>query len=109
MGIKQKQVQPLGTKYYIEDNNVEVARVYLYILNNDLHNQPFALLEDLYVEPSYRKKGYGGRLVKKVIDEARKMNCYKLICTSRHRNVNVHRLYKKLGFYEQGLEFRIDL
>ncbi|MEO0537352.1 MAG: hypothetical protein AAF215_26285 [Cyanobacteria bacterium P01_A01_bin.123] len=36
------------------------------------------------------------------------MNCYKLIATSRTSRPKVHDLYQRLGFTQQGFEFRID-
>ncbi|MFO7807554.1 MAG: GNAT family N-acetyltransferase, partial [Candidatus Moraniibacteriota bacterium] len=82
---------------------------FLYTIKNDLHNKPFGLLEDVFVEENARGKNVGTSLVKEVIAAAQKENCYKLIATSRHSREKVHELYKKLGFYEQGLEFRVDL
>jgi L-amino acid N-acyltransferase YncA len=48
------------------------------------------------------------RIVKQLIKAAQKEGCYKLIATSRYNRPKVHKLYTKLGFKKQGLEFRID-
>ncbi len=86
----------------------EIARVYLYILRNDLHEEPFGFMEDVHVEESLRGQGAGSELVQRLIEEARVRGCYKLICTSRHEKPKVHELYTRLGFKNHGLEFRID-
>ena len=78
-------------------------------MHNDLHDQPFALMEDVYVDETYRGKGIGSEIVRKVIESAREANCYKLIATSRVSRPKVHELYQQLGFTKHGVEFRIDL
>ena len=96
-----------GIKFSISEAEREIARAYLYIMHNDLHSEPFALLEDVYVAESRRRSGLGTKLVKQAISKA-KLGCYKLIATSRKSRPKVHQLYLKLGFEERGLEFRID-
>lgn len=91
------------------DGNKEIARVYLYILRNDLHKEPFGFLEDLFVEKKHRGRGIGSALVKAAIAEAKKRRCYKLIGTSRASRREVHRFYARLGLKKRGFEFRLDL
>ncbi len=97
-----------GIRFSIETETGEIARAYLYIMHNDLHEEPFGLLEDVYVEESQRGTGIGTRLVRAVIDAAREANCYKLIATSRESRPKVHELYERLGFRNYGVEFRMD-
>ena len=109
MEIKTNIVEAQGINFSITENDREVARAYLYIMQNDLHREPFGLLEDVYVSENNRGKGLGTKLVKQVIEEAKDRGCYKLIATSRKSRSKVHQLYNRLGFQEYGLEFRIDL
>jgi GNAT superfamily N-acetyltransferase len=106
--IEKKEVSAGGVRIAIMDNGKEIARAHLYLLTNDLHKEPFGLLEDVYVEEGKRGKGLGSEITKLVIEEAKKQNCYKLICTSRYGKEGVHEMYKKLGFSEHGKEFRMD-
>lgn len=108
MDIQTKTIQTSGIKLFFLQDNREVARAYLYIMNNDLHQQPFALLEDLYVEEQFRGKGIGAQFVQQAIAEARSRGCYKLICTSRQGREELHQWYIKLGFTDHGREFRMD-
>lgn len=108
MEIKRKDINANGTKFYIEQNGQEVGRAYLYVLSNDLHEKPFGIMEDVFVDEVLRGQGVGSNLVKKVIEESKQRNCYKLICTSRYEKPNVHELYIGLGFRDHGKEFRID-
>jgi len=108
MDIKKKIVNSKGIKFYVEKDNEEVARAYLYLMNNDLHDKPFSFMEDVFVDESLRGQGIGSKLVTKLIEEAKNQGCYKLICTSRNSKPRVHSLYEKIGFKDWGKEFRID-
>lgn len=106
--IKRKKIKTEGIRFWMEKDQKEAGRAYLYLLKNDLHKEPFGLLEDVYVEEKYQKKGIGTQLVKAIIKEAKKLGCYKLIATSRYSRPKVHQWYSKLGFKDRGKEFRID-
>ena len=62
----------------------------------------------MFVEPDYRGGEIGTTLVKRVIAEAKRRRCYKIIATSRHARDRVHTLYARLGFTDYGKEFRMD-
>ena len=108
MDFDNVNVNARGIRITFQDNGVEVGRAYLYLMHNDLHEQPFALMENVHVAEAYRGKGIGSQLVKQVVELAKNANCYKLIATSRLSRSNVHSLYQRLGFTQHGLEFRID-
>ncbi|MSU56163.1 MAG: GNAT family N-acetyltransferase, partial [Candidatus Taylorbacteria bacterium] len=91
------------------ENGEELGAMYLYLIQNDSHKEPYGLLEDLLVKEEHRKKGIGSTLVKEAIEEAKRLGCYKLIGTSRLERENVHAFYEKLGFKKYGYEFRTDL
>jgi GNAT superfamily N-acetyltransferase len=98
-----------GIKMTAMDNGEEIGRAWLYVLQNDLHAEPLGLLEDVFVEEKYRGRGIGGELVRSVIDESKKIGCYKLIATSRDSRPKTHIWYQKFGFKKYGAEFRMDL
>lgn len=83
--------------------------VYLYLISNGLHNESYGLIENLYVEPEFRNKGVGKKLIEAVFLEAKNRSCYKLIGNSRNANIDIHNWYERLGFKKHGLEFRMDL
>jgi GNAT superfamily N-acetyltransferase len=109
MKIERTPQPARGVRFSISGPDGEIARAYLYILTNDLHAEPFGLLEDVYVDESERGGGLGTALVNEVIAAAREAGCYKLIATSRASRPKVHALYERLGFANYGLEFRLDL
>ncbi len=99
-----------GARFSIENETKEIARAYLYLLNNYLHVQSFGLIEDVYVDEMFRSSGVGRDLLAAVIARAQFEKCYKLIATSRNdgsRNT-VHGWYKRLGFQDYGTEFRMN-
>ncbi|PIZ96210.1 MAG: GNAT family N-acetyltransferase [Candidatus Magasanikbacteria bacterium CG_4_10_14_0_2_um_filter_33_14] len=109
MEIQKKEINNVqALKYFVEKEGKEVARAYIYIIKNDLHDDPYGLLEDLYVDEDYRGQGLGTELLKKTIAGAKEAGCYKFLATSRKEREVVHGWYKKNGFEEHGLEFRIN-
>lgn len=109
MEMQQENIQALAKKLTWQENGKEVGRIFVYFIKNDLHEQPYALIEDLFIEEKFRGQGLGTKLIRKAVEEARKAGCYKIICTSRYSKEKVHRLYLKLGFKDYGKEFRLDL
>lgn len=110
MEVKKKKLAA-GYKLVIFNPNEpkqEIARAYLYILHNELHQHPFGLMEDVFVSEEFRGKGLGTLIINKLIQTAKENNCYKLIGTSRFSRERVHQWYLNFGFHEHGKEFRID-
>lgn len=108
MGIKQKTIKAGGIKLFIEQDGKEAARAFLYVLKNDLHEEPFGFLEDVFVNEDLRGRGIGTELLKEIIKIAKDNKCYKIVATSRYERPNVHALYEKLGFKDWGKEFRMN-
>ena len=95
--------------YEFDEKGNTIGRGHIVLIYNNLHTEPYALIEDIWVEESYRNKGIGKNIVSRLIDQARDSGCYKIIATSRFLRENVHRFYEDLGFEKWGYEFRIDL
>lgn len=108
MDIEKQQITASGIKILAKEGDRVIGRAYLYILKNDLHEAPFGLMEDVFVEQAHRKQGVGKKLVEAVMIEAKNRGCYKLICTSRESKPEVHTFYEKCGLKKWGHEFRIE-
>jgi len=108
MKINKKVIKGRGIKFFVKIDGKEVGRAFLYILKNDLHERPFGFLEDVYISENLRGQGIGSQLLDKVINEAKINGCYKIIATSRYSRPKVHKLYERIGFKNQGIEFRLD-
>lgn len=109
MEIKKTEKQTKAIKFEMEEAGKIVGRAYLYLIYNDLHAEPYGLLEDVFVDESQRGKGTGTALVKQVIEEAKVQGCHKLIGCSRYSRPEVHKWYENLGLKDYGKEFRMDL
>ncbi len=109
--MKQQQLTFTGTRFSVERNNQEAGHAYVYMLRNDLHVQPFALIENIEVDEAYRGQGVGRELIEAVMTYSLESGCYKIIATSRNdgSRSNVHEWYKRLGFQVYGTELRINL
>lgn len=107
MEFKKLQTNKAGAiKIVAIDNSQEVGRVYLYLLYNDLHKEPFGFLEDVFVDESQRNKGLGSQLVQMAVDEAKAQGCYKLVATSRSSKPELQKFYSKFGLDVWGVEYR---
>ncbi len=109
MSYKTTEKTSRAIKIFIKNEGVEIARAYIYIIFNGLHNEPYALLEDVFVSEVHRGQGRGKEIIRAAVEEAKKQGCYKLIGTSRYEREKVHKLYLGLGFEDYGKEFRINL
>ena len=101
--------KPYAVKFEIRESGKKIGWAYLYIVFQDRHREPYGFIENIYVAPDYRNRGLGSMIVRRVIVEAKKRKCYKLIGTSREANTAAHRFYRRLGFRKMGYEFRMDL
>ena len=93
----------------MKEGGKKAAGGYLYLIFQDRHREPYGLMENIFVEPAYRNRGLGTTLVARIIAEAKKRKCYKLIGTSKTANTGAHRFYERFGFKKIGYEFRMDL
>ena len=107
--LTHQEMSSSAIRFSLQKNDRDIARAFLYLIKNDLHAQPYGLLEDVFVQEQYRSQGYGRKMAHAVIEEAKKQGCYKLIGTSRYERKKVHQFYLDLGFREYGKEFRMNL
>lgn len=109
MEIQCHEISVNAKRLSLQQEQKEIARIWVYFIRNDLHAQPYALIEDLFVNEEFRNQGLGATMLRAAIEEAKKAGCYKLIGTSRHEREQVHQFYAKNGFKDYGKEFRIEL
>lgn len=104
------EVTSLGVRISLVGTiGVEIGHVYVFFITNDLHEQPYALLEDLCVIASERSKGVGNTLLTEAIKLATDRGCYKILAISRIEREEVHAWYVRKGFEKFGYEFRMNL
>ncbi|MFH1291843.1 MAG: GNAT family N-acetyltransferase [bacterium] len=107
MQIEKQEQASKAIKILAKDGERIAGYAFLYLIYN-VREQPYGLLEYVFVEEDYRKQGVGTELVKAVIQEAKDRDCYKLIGTTRYFKTHVHQWYESLGFKDWGKEFRMD-
>ena len=106
---KEEKTNVSGIKIVAMEDGKEVGRAFLYLLKNDLHEETFGFLEDVFVDEAFRKQGLGSQLVEKIVEEAKVQGCYKLIATSRSSKPELEKFYAKFGLNVWGVEYRKDL
>jgi len=109
MILNEQHAHAEGYLLELREEGILLGSVYLFILHTDRHDEPYATMENLYVEETFRGRGYGRQLVEQAIEKAKERGCYKLLGQSRYENERAHDLYLKLGFRDHGKNFRMDL
>ena len=109
MDIQTQEIDTRGIKFIAKDGDTEIGRAYLYLIHNDLHEEPAGYLEDMFVDEAYRGKKIGSQLLEAVLHKAKEIGCYKLVGTSRYGKEQVHEWYERFGFEKSGFAFRMDL
>ncbi len=56
---------------------------------------------EFHIEPEYRGKGLGRRLMERLAEEGRSVRCRVMVCETQNTNVGAIRFYRKVG-YEVG-------
>jgi GNAT superfamily N-acetyltransferase len=107
--MEKQELSAKGLRLVIKENNQEIGRIRIYFIENDLHDYPYALIEDLFVDENHREKGLGTKLMLAAIEEAKIANCGWIIANSRYEREYAHKFYLKLGFKDYGKEFKMNL
>ena len=93
MNFGIRSVEARGFRVSMTNNRIEVGRAFIYLMYNDLRDQPFALMEDVYVDKLYRSEEVWAELIEQVVKLAQQANCYKLLAISRASGSEIHELY----------------
>ena len=68
-----------------------------------------AVVESLFVHPSYQSQGVGAALMESAIRAATDSGCVVLELTSNKARTRAHRFYERLGFKATHEGFKLDL
>lgn len=108
MKIFKKTVVGKGVRFSLREGGGEIGRAWLYLIKNDLHQEPYGWVEDVFVKKDFRGQGWGKKLMRQVLARAKREGCYKVVATSRYKRARVHDFYQGLGFKDWGKEWRLD-
>ena len=64
------------------------------------------ILNDLYVIPTWRGKRIGERLIERVLEHAKQSGAKGVVLETAHTNVSGQKLYERMGFVREDLEYR---
>lgn len=88
--------------YVIEMDNIIVGTATLFIEPKIIHNFGYVgHIEDVVISKNYRKNGFGKIMMKYLINEAKRNNCYKIILNCAKENIS---FYEKCGFSQKNYE-----
>ena len=102
--IKQRLTNKESTIFFVEENNVCIGIVQLYITFDSLELAKKIILYDLFVKSEYRKKGIGTMLMNVSKNFAEKNNISGIELSTAISNGTAQSLYESLG-YERDTEF----
>ena len=102
--IKQRLTNKESTIFFVEEDNVCIGIVQLYITFDSLELSKKIILYDLFVRSEYRKKGIGAMLMNVSKDFAENNNITGIELSTAISNGTAQRLYESLG-YERDNEF----
>ena len=102
--IKQRLKNKESTIFFVEDDNVCIGIVQLYVTFDSLELSKKIILYDLFVRSEYRKKGIGAMLMDASKDFAKNNGITGIELSTAISNGTAQRLYESLG-YERDNEF----
>ncbi len=97
---------PNNLIYIAESKGVLIGFATLSLRNVVRYPKPIAELDELYVNPKYREKGIGRKLVEKVEQKAKQLDCYVIYIESHNDRKTAHKFYQSQGYSKYGFAFR---
>ena len=94
----------LGTVFVAREGGRVIAMATLLYTVSTAEGGRVALFEDLVVLPERRGAGVGRRLVRYVIEEARRRGLLRLTLLTDMQNEGAQRLYRELGFGDSAMK-----
>ncbi|NYE08649.1 ribosomal protein S18 acetylase RimI-like enzyme [Bacillus niacini] len=103
--LKERFINEDSVVFIAYDESNPVGFVQLYPTFSSVSMKKSWILNDLYVNASARKKGFGEKLIKKTIEFAEETGAKGVSLETGHDNVTAQRLYEKIGFKKESNYF----
>ena len=87
-----------GSRVFVARDGNEIEGFILVIYYEHIRNKGVGIIEELYVDDKYRKKGIGKRLVSKAIGYLKKRHVLVVVVTTDPHMASAKRFYKSIGF-----------
>lgn len=109
--IRQRMQRYPDYKVYVALRGTELVGTFcLLIVDNLGHGgTPFAILDNVVVDPEHQGRGIGKMMLLKAMELARQNNCYKIMLSSGKHREHAHEFYRRSGFEPHGLSFATRL
>ena len=88
------------------DGKVVGTLVFVLVPNLSHRASPWAVVENVIVDPAYQGRGFGKKMMEHVIEMAKEAGCYKISLTSNLKRHVAHNMYRSLGFEPSAHGFR---
>lgn len=96
---KKKKIGKFRTRHVIFSAQIDKKTVgFIWANFIDYGLESFGYIEELYVDPKFRNKNIGRTLVKKTLDEFKKLKVAAVHVTTNKNNKTAQMLYQKVGF-----------
>lgn len=101
------ETDPDRTVLVAEQRGQIIGTLGLLVVANLTHDaQPWAVVDNLVVDPLTRGRGIGRALMEDALDRATRAGCYKVELLSHESGPGAHRFYEALGFDDSSQGFR---
>ncbi|MEE2039464.1 GNAT family N-acetyltransferase [Nocardiopsis sp. CT-R113] len=101
------ETDPDRTVLVAEQRGQIIGTLDLLVVANLTHDaQPWAVVDNLVVDPLTRGRGIGRALMEDALDRATRAGCYKVELLSHESRHGAHRFYAALGFDNSAEGFR---
>jgi len=92
----------------VEDEGAVVGTMVVMVVPNLSHGaSPWAVVENIVIDPKYQRRGLGRLLMDYAIVRAKEAGCYKISLTSHKKRRDAHQFYRSLGFRASAHGFRL--
>jgi GNAT superfamily N-acetyltransferase len=82
-------------------NGQLISSCTLAIIKNLTRNaRPYGLIENVVTHESYRNQGYGTALLRKAVEIAKNVGCYKVMLMTGRKEESTLNFYEKAGFHK---------
>ncbi len=91
-----------STIYIAEADGNAAGFMQLFRTYSTVHLAPSWILEDLYVDPGYRKRGIAAALLQRALEHAREDGAYGMFLETANDNVAAQSVYEAAGWSREG-------
>ncbi len=95
----------LFTKY--NEDNEEMGYACLIIRERPENKGKMGILEDVWIHPPFRRQGIATELIKKVIEEGKKLGLYKIVLCCSDENIGLYEQCK-FNIYQNAMRLNIN-